>query len=232
VAQAPKESLAVPPTEPTGPHWETGLQFERFVFFSDAVFAIAITLLVLELRLPPGSGGHVDLGELWPKLFGFLLSFFVIGAYWLNHHRLFGVIKAEDSLLRTVNLIFLASIVFLPFPTSVIAENRPSSSAVCFYAASVALVGFLMSLLVLVARRQRFLAPGDGRGQTVHFVIYTLSAPLIFAISAVVALSQPVLAMRMWWLVALATPLADLLGGWIERRMQAAPSHSELQVEG
>jgi uncharacterized membrane protein len=188
-------------------------------------------LLVLELRLPPGSDGHVDLGALWPKLFGFLLSFFVIGAYWLNHHRLFGAIRAEDSFLRTVNMIFLASIVFLPFPTSVIAENRPSSSAVCFYAASVALVGFLMSILVLVARRQRFLAPGDGTGQTVHFLLYTLSAPLIFAISAVVAQSQPVLAMRMWWLVAPATLFANLLGGWLERRMQAASSSTAPQSE-
>jgi len=61
-------------------------QLERLVFFSDAIFAIAITLLVLDLKLPPDSHGIIKWDEIIPKLFAFALSFFVIGVYWLNHH--------------------------------------------------------------------------------------------------------------------------------------------------
>ena len=109
------------------------LQFERLVFFSDAVFAIAITLLVLDLRLPLSSHGEINLGGIGSKVFGFALSFSVIGIYWLSHHRLFGELRAKDRALRVANLFFLASIVFLPFPTSVIAQFPATTVSVVFY---------------------------------------------------------------------------------------------------
>jgi uncharacterized membrane protein len=67
-------------------HEHVTRKLERLVFFSDAVFAIAITLLVLDLRLPEGSKAMFDLSQMGTKLFGFALSFAVIGAYWLYHH--------------------------------------------------------------------------------------------------------------------------------------------------
>src|ERR1700723_51476 len=91
------------------------LGFERFIFFSDAVFAIAITLLVLDLKVP--NADAFALAPLIPKLLGFGISFYVIGRYWLAHHQLFEAVEGYDGLLLGANLWFLASIAFLPFPT-------------------------------------------------------------------------------------------------------------------
>jgi uncharacterized membrane protein len=192
-------------------------QFERLVFFSDAVFAIAITLLVLDLKLPPNSNGVVDLNAISGKLFGFFLSFAVIGIYWLNHHRLFGALRREDGPLRLANLAFLASVVFLPFPTSVIAENRATTSTVVFYALSVAAVGVLLAVLVLVARRPHLLASEEADIGAASAVVYPLGAPLVFLASSLVALRQPRLAMELWWLVLPAVLLSGRLGGLLRK---------------
>ncbi|QUD87361.1 TMEM175 family protein [Phenylobacterium montanum] len=196
------------------------VQFERLVFFSDAVFAIAITLLVLDLRLPEASHGVVDLSQIAGKLFGFFLSFTVIGLYWLDHHQLFGGLRREDGALRLANLVFLASVVFLPFPTSVIAEYPATVSSVIFYALSVAAVGAALTVLVVVARRPALLAQDERDVGPAGAMVYPLGAPLVFLVSAVVALRDPHLAMRLWWLTAPAVWLTN----WIGRRLSKRPA--------
>ena len=204
------------------------LMFERLVFFSDAVFAIAITLLVLDIKLPPGAHTPLDFGEIGPKVFGFFLSFAVIGVYWLNHHRLFGRLEVEDGPLRLVNLAFLASVAFLPFPTSVIAEYAISPVTVRFYALAVAAVGLLFVALILVARRPSLLAPDETLGGTVTGVCYASAAPLVFLASSVVAGARPNLAMQLWWLVMPAMLGMGVIGRWagarIDQRRVRAPS--------
>ena len=82
--------------------------FERLIFFSDAVFAIAITLLVLDIRLPHDAPSLAQgLADTVPQIFAFLLSFMVIGIYWLNHHRLFSHVTAAPMPLLRVNLLLL-----------------------------------------------------------------------------------------------------------------------------
>jgi uncharacterized membrane protein len=98
-------------TNPQG-HWlERGNEIERTVFFSDAVFAIAITLLALEIRLPDVADDPTALQEaligLWPKFFSFLISFWFVGNYWVAHHRVFHYIRAYDRRLLLINLLFL-----------------------------------------------------------------------------------------------------------------------------
>jgi uncharacterized membrane protein len=181
-------------------------QFERLVFFSDAVFAIAITLLVLDLRLPPEAQGNLDLESLAPKLIGFALSFFVIGLYWLNHHRLFGELAREDGPLRIVNLIFLASVVFLPFPTSIIAQSHATSATVAFYAGSVAAVGIMMTILTLVAARSTLIRPDRTPQRVRRSIAFSLATPLIFLVSIAIAYRSPHWAMRSWFLIALLGP--------------------------
>ena len=166
-------------------------QFERLVFFSDAVFAIAITVLVLDLRLPRDQDVIEGLKLIFPKLFGFALSFFVISIYWIAHHRLFGTLRREDSRLRVANFAFLASVVFLPFPTSVIAERPADTASVMLYAFSVAAVGLLLVCLALVARRPALMRAGETKGGTLHVVIRSLGAPTVFLASSVLALRSP-----------------------------------------
>jgi uncharacterized membrane protein len=99
----------------------------RVEAFSDGVFAIAITLLVLELKVPldneqPGGLLHA-LIEQWPMYFAFLTSFSVIGIMWLNHHRLFTLIQRSTHTLILLNMLLLLGVTVVPFPTAVVAET-------------------------------------------------------------------------------------------------------------
>jgi len=99
----------------------------RLEAFSDGVFAVAITLLVLSIRVPldslfPDPSLWQKLLDQLPTLFAFVTSFFTIGVMWLNHHRLFKHIERTDTILLFLNLLLLLSIVFVPVPTALVAE--------------------------------------------------------------------------------------------------------------
>jgi uncharacterized membrane protein len=97
----------------------------RVEAFSDRVFAIAITLLILNLKVPSGPAGHLGaaLARQWPTYAAFLLSFFFIGIMWVNHHRLFNHIRRSDNGLLFLNLLLLLGITVVPFPTALLAAH-------------------------------------------------------------------------------------------------------------
>ena len=120
---------------------ETGLSFERVVFFSDAVFAIVITLLVLELKVPHLTEHNEPalqhaLFELIPNVLGFVISFLIIGLMWVEHHRIFRYIDDYDGGLLWRNLLLLLCVSFVPFPTALFSENFWSRTAFILYTAS------------------------------------------------------------------------------------------------
>jgi uncharacterized membrane protein len=183
------------------------LGLERLVFFSDAVFAIAITILVLDIRLPVGEEALDDaqlvaqlLGA-WHKYLAYVISFLVIGSFWISHHRKFQYIKRYDANLMLLNLLLLMAIAFIPFPSSII-SNYGYRSATIFYAMSMIVTG-LMSVALwwyatwhnrlidaqmdVAIRRQQFLSP-----------LITIS---IFAISIPVAFINNGLARFLWILI-------------------------------
>jgi len=103
-------------------------QLERLILFSDAVFAIAITLLVIEIKIPDIHTDVSDkalldeLGHLIPKFIGFIISFMLIGLYWTVHHRMFGFVTSFDGKLLWMNLFFLFFIALMPFSTGFYGE--------------------------------------------------------------------------------------------------------------
>ena len=107
-------------------------QLERLILFSDAVFAIAITLLVIEIKIPEIHENVSDkaLGEalkhLIPKFVGFIVSFLLIGLNWRLHHRMFGFVTSYDKRLLTLNLAFLFFIALMPFSTGFYSEYAGS----------------------------------------------------------------------------------------------------------
>ncbi|MFI6262090.1 TMEM175 family protein [Micromonospora sp. NPDC051006] len=111
---------------------------DRVVAFSDAVFAIAVTLLVLEIR-PPEDFRHLlrSLTELWPSYLAYVITFLLIGQIWVNHHVMFDQIRSVDRLVLLVNTLLLMDIAFLPFAASVLSDAFHSGdgqrSAVVFY---------------------------------------------------------------------------------------------------
>jgi len=143
------------------------LTTQRIEAFSDGVFAIAITLLVLEIKVPHvGETGNLwaELGQLWTSYFGYIFSFFMIGVYWANHHHIFNVYKKSDHYFVLLNVLFLMCISFLPFPTAVlaeyIAEPEHRQAAMTFYALGLFLPAFSWFMIWLYAsHRHRLIDP-------------------------------------------------------------------------
>jgi uncharacterized membrane protein len=104
---------------------------ERILAFSDGVFAIAITLLVLDLVPPRVEHGVVDkLLEAWPNYLSYALSFFIIGILWASHHQMFTQIKRSNHVFLLINIVFLMWVAALPFPTALLAEGLSHYDAV------------------------------------------------------------------------------------------------------
>jgi uncharacterized membrane protein len=102
-------------------------QLERIAFFSDAVFAIAITLLIIEIKAPVYTAATehalAEFLHLIPEFVGVLISFALIAMHWRRNHQLFGILENYDGKLITRNLMLLAAVIFLPFSTSFVAKN-------------------------------------------------------------------------------------------------------------
>src|SRR3989442_555420 len=97
---------------------------KRLEAFSDGVFAVAITLLVLDLRDPRGGGDLTHrLLRLWPNYAAYAVSFLVIGIIWVTHHDTFDRLRSVDRQLQFLNLLLLMTVALIPFPTSVLAEH-------------------------------------------------------------------------------------------------------------
>jgi uncharacterized membrane protein len=133
----------------------------RVEAFSDGVFAIAITLLILEIRVP-ASAEHgalaSALAHLWPSYLAFLASFMTIGVMWVNHHRLFTLIRRSDDGLMALNLVLLMGITWIPFPTALLAEHLRGPDeriAGVVYAGSFVFLAFAFNVMWRYAVRAK-----------------------------------------------------------------------------
>jgi uncharacterized membrane protein len=140
----------------------------RIEAFSDGVFSIAITLLILEIR--PPAAHEADsliraLLHLWPSYLAFLTSFLTIGVMWVNHHRLFTLIDRADDALVAINLLLLLGVTWIPFPTALLAEHLGGSGqsvAAAVYSASFLLISLVYQILVRYALRSGDLTAPKG----------------------------------------------------------------------
>ncbi len=197
------------------------LGLERIIFFSDAVFAIAITLLALELRVPDiplNQAAELPqrLIEMTPKFVSYLLSFLIIGSYWITHHRDFQFIQHYDRRLIWINLLLLMFVAFLPFPTAMLGNYPATQFTVTFYAATLAATGFSKSLLWWYASRgHRLIDPALDPLLISHIIRRSLITPFVFLFSIIVAIFNPLVAMWSWGLVGVAIWLtsSDTVGG-------------------
>ena len=136
----------------------------RIEAFSDGIFSIAATLLVLELKHPAADLPFwLGLMHLWPGFLSFVLSFFFIGIMWINHHRLFvHIVKADDWLMAS-NLLLLLGIVFVPYPTALMAasvtmlDSGYSRSVAIFYNGTYLCLALLYNLVWYVCRKRKLL---------------------------------------------------------------------------
>jgi len=136
----------------------------RIEAFSDGIFSIAATLLVLELKPPPANLPFwPGMASMWSGYVSFVLSFFFIGIMWINHHRLFVHIQKADDLLMAVNLLVLLGVVVVPFPTQLMAVSIVSNNPVyardvaIFYNGCYLAISLLFNLLWWVCRQRHVL---------------------------------------------------------------------------
>jgi uncharacterized membrane protein len=153
-------------TDAPGIRRDTG-EFARVVGFSDAIFAIAMTLLVLEIGVSglPDDGGSagdmVDaLRDALPEIISFAVSFYVIGRYWLAHHWFFSRLERIDRRILSLNLAYLGFVAFLPFPTGLLGDYEGNAIAFVVFAASMAAVSMMELLLAGHVDRAGLLQPG------------------------------------------------------------------------
>lgn len=191
---------------------------ERLVLFSDAVIAITITLLVLDIRLPEGFGEFDD-AELWhafvelaPRFLAYLISFAVIGVYWLNHHAKFSHIVGSSRGLLTINLIFLLFIGVVPFTTSLIAENG-GALATALYAAGMVCCGLTLMWIWAYSGARGLIDPTLSSGRRRSTLLTTLLSSVIFAVSIPVAFFNADLAKWLWLLIIPASLAGRQLAG-------------------
>jgi uncharacterized membrane protein len=172
----------------------------RIEAFSDGVFAIAITLLIIEIGVPhledepPGTTLPQALVGLWPSYLGYVISFLQIGVIWANHHNRFRFIERSDHGLLFLNILFLMCVAFIPFPTALLAEylERTASereTAGVIYAGTLAVTAVFFTLLWLYAAANRLvdrnLDPSLVRAMTRRYLLGTVAYLLVFVLAYV-----------------------------------------------
>jgi len=185
----------------------------RILALSDGVFAIALTLLILDIVLPARTNDD-NLGQallhIWPRYLAYALSFLVIARFWVIHHQTFKLIVRDNTTLVWLNFLLLFFIAFLPFPTAVIGAHERAPAAAVLYAVAVCLTG-ASSAAYLWYATARLMRPDVGRGQIRAMRARSMSGPVLFALSVPIAAVAPYVAEAIW---IFAFPLARMSFVW------------------
>jgi uncharacterized membrane protein len=170
-------------------------QLERLILFSDAVFAIAITLLVIELKIPEME--EVNNRSLTnallhtiPHFFSFLMSFMIIGIYWVSHHRMFYYVIHYDSKLLWLNLLFLFFIALMPFSSNIYGVYSGLNTAFFLYVCNISMLAlFNYFMYGYISKPEKQLSHGlDNRRLVKYYQARSWIVPLCFGIGVVIAL--------------------------------------------
>lgn len=193
----------------------------RLEAFSDGVFAIVITLLILDVRFPTDK--PLTLETLWsmaPHVLAFVLSFVIVGVYWVSHHNMLHFIKQVDRQLLWLNLALLLVVVFIPFPAALLGQHSYSQLAVTLYGSNLMLVNAAGTAMWLYAMSRPNLTVDNVTPALPRFVARLHSAPIV-VYAAAIALA--------YWYVPLslilfaAVPAFFILPNpFVDRRLRSA----------
>jgi len=182
---------------------------DRLEFFSDGVFAIAITLLVLEINIPTHEDLHHAGGlynyllHIWPSYLSYIMSFFVIGVYWSNHHHLFSfIIKKTDHMFNLINVFFLMTIAFLPFTTAILSEyvldESSHNAAVTIFCIGYFLPIPMVLIILLYAKyKKRLIDPKLTSAFMKKQIIKIVISMTFMAVATAFSFQYPVVSMCM-----------------------------------
>ena len=211
--------------------WMELLPLDRFNAFSDGVFAIAITLLALELTVPVASGRLLaDLVEQWPEFLGYFISFAFIGGMWLTHARMTRLMKQGDAAVFGINLLVLLFIGVLPFTTSLMVRNLSGPDtevAVLVYGINVLIASLLLSFLLVYIARDRRLVVDEVADETLAAIARRRWAAIGIEVVAIAcALFVPLVAVALYLVATLLMLIAPLVRLRRSRGRTQAPTES------
>jgi uncharacterized membrane protein len=180
---------------------------DRLEAFSDGVFAVAATLLVLNLKVNSTGGlGHALANE-WPHYATYVVSFLTIGIIWLNHHAQFNRIDHPDRTLMIINLFLLMFVTLIPFPTGLLADHLSSGAdgraAAAVYAATLLAMSIGFFATYLWAAHKQLFAEWVGEQQVGYLVRRNGAGLLVYAIAIAVAFANATVSLALCGLVAL-----------------------------
>jgi uncharacterized membrane protein len=196
----------------------------RLEAFSDGVFAIVITLLILDVRFPADKPLTLEtLLDVAPHVLAFVLSFVIVGVYWVSHHNMLHFIKQVDRQLLWLNLVLLLIVVFIPFPAALLGQHPDSALAITLYGGNLILVNAAGTAMWLYAMSHPNLAVNGVAPALPRFVAKLHSAPIL-VYGAAIALAH--------WYVPLslvlfaAVPAFFILPNpFVDRRLLRAMGH-------
>ncbi len=197
------------------------MSLNRFEAFSDGVFAIAVTLLVIEIKAPDlshttSSEAVAKLLQVLPHVLSYATSFIVIGVVWINHHALFHFLKRVDRTTLVINLLLLMCVAFIPYPTALIGEYGSSLPVVVFYGLSLAVTGFAYNALWFHVV-SRYVKTDKLIPQKIvqKATIWTISYPISYLVAASLAFISINLSIVLYVLI----PSFYLLPGIIDKQL-------------
>ncbi|MEZ5075489.1 MAG: TMEM175 family protein [Solirubrobacterales bacterium] len=187
-------------------------ELDRIRAFSDGVFAVAITLLVLNIEVPDVAAGDLAgaLDDLIPDVQAYFIAFAVIGLFWFGHHRSWSRYRGTTAGLVWANLLLLSLIALMPFTTALMGRYDDEAISVVLYACNVGLASLADSFVDKVAFDQGLAEPVDAREHRAEVVTGWLR-PAIFILSIPLAFVSVLLAQLLW--------LTLLLLPWVGRRV-------------
>lgn len=190
----------------------------RVETFADGVFAIAITLLVLEIKVPHVDEAHGGLwpalAALWPSYVGYVISFFTIGIMWVNHHVIFQYVRKCDRAFLFANVFFLMGIAFVPFPTAVLAEHLPDpatrNAAAVFFSAWFIVIAVMFNILWHTGISGGRLLRADVRQEGLETITrrYRIG-PLSYVVTAAVAFVSAWASLTLFFVLAVFWSLSE-----------------------
>jgi uncharacterized membrane protein len=195
----------------------------RLETFADGVLAIAITLLILEIKVPEVPGGSLaaELKHQWPSYAGYAVSFLTIGVMWVNHHHMFRLIERTNHAFLMINVVFLMTIAFLPWPTALVArylrepENR--TAATFTYGATMFAIAIMFNVVWWYASTRNLVAPGLDPAAVRRASRNYLAGPTVYGAATLLALWNPFIglaifaSLAVYWLLPGTGPRSALL---------------------
>ncbi len=196
-----------------------GLSIGRIEAFADGVFAIVITLLILDIRVPQVHDEPIgpqlirELTNMWPKYLAYAMSFIIVGVYWVGHHAQFRFIRHANRTLLWINILFFMCVAFVPFSAALIGEYRHEQIAVVIYGVNLIVVGACLYLHNWYATHNHRLVDADLSAQQIEASKRRiLMAPLI----CLVAIGLSFISTTMSIILYLLLPIPYILPGRID----------------